>query len=90
MARKYRLTTLGCKVNQYQSQQLRELLASLGYRPAQRGETPDITLVNTCAVTASATRKNRQTVRRESRNGVTPVFVLGCGATADADRLRGL
>ena len=88
MAGKYRLTTLGCKVNQYESQQIRELLDSLGMQPAPPGETPDVALVNTCAVTASASSKSRRAIRREARNGHTPVVILGCGASADAARLR--
>lgn len=90
MARKYLLTTLGCKVNQYESQQLRETLESAGFEPAGESDHPDVALVNTCAVTGSASRKSRQAVRRVSRKGRIPVIVVGCGASADADRLRGV
>jgi len=88
MAGKYLLSTLGCKVNQYESQQIRELIESLGLEPAAPGEQPDIAIVNTCAVTADASRSSRRTIRRVSAAGVTPVIVVGCGATAEADRLR--
>jgi len=88
MGRKYQLSTLGCKVNQYESQQLRELLESLGFSPAGPGETPDLAVVNTCAVTGGACRKSRQIVRQAARQGGTPVFVVGCSASADADRLQ--
>ena len=54
MCRKYQLRTLGCKVNQYESQQLREILESHGWRAARPDETADLALVNSCAVTASA------------------------------------
>ncbi len=90
MAGKYLITTLGCKVNQYESQQLREVLETFGLRPAAPGDTPLIAVVNTCAVTGSASRKNRQTIRRIARGGRTPVVVTGCGATADAGRLSRL
>ncbi len=90
MARKYLLTTLGCKVNQYESQQLREILESCGLRSARRGETPDVAVVNTCAVTLGASRKSRQAIRRITRGGHTLVVVVGCGATADAGPLRRL
>ncbi len=90
MAAKYLLTTLGCKVNQYESQQLREVMESFGLRPARSNELPDIAVVNTCAVTASAARKNRQAIRRAARGGRTSVIVVGCGASADAQRLRAL
>ena len=87
MNRKYLLRTLGCKVNQYESQQIRELLESLGLQPADAGEPADLAVVNSCAVTATASAKTRQTARRLSAGGNTPVIVLGCGATADAQRL---
>ena len=90
MAGKYRIATLGCKVNQYESQLLRELLESLGWQAAQANERHDIALVNTCAVTAAAARKNRQAIRRASHGGRTPVIVVGCGASASADRLRAI
>ena len=88
MAGKYLLTTLGCKVNQYESQQIREVLESFGLRPALSGEPPAVAVVNTCAVTATAMRKNRQTIHRLARNGRTPVVVIGCGVSAESDRLR--
>lgn len=90
MAGKYLLTTLGCKVNQYESQQIREVLESLGLRPARPGDAPDVTVVNTCAVTAGAQRKTRQMIRRAVHRGSGPVVVVGCAATADAQRLRKL
>jgi threonylcarbamoyladenosine tRNA methylthiotransferase MtaB len=88
MAGKYLLTTLGCKVNQYESQQIRELVESLGMRPVSDDERPDITIVNTCAVTATAMRKSRQAIRRSGAD--TPVVVVGCGASAEPDHLRTL
>ncbi len=90
MAGKYLLTTLGCKVNQYESQQIRELFESLGLRAARRGEVPDIAVVNTCAVTAGASRKTRQALRRLTRGTCGSVVAVGCGASQDAERLRTL
>ena len=90
MAGKYLLTTLGCKVNQYESQQIRELMESFGLHAVQPGETADFAVVNTCAVTTTASRKNRQAVRAAARDPGTSVIVVGCGATADADRLAKL
>ncbi|MFQ5490603.1 MAG: MiaB/RimO family radical SAM methylthiotransferase [Phycisphaerae bacterium] len=90
MGGKYLLRTLGCKVNQYESQQLREALESCGLRPVTEGEQPDVAVVNSCAVTASASAKTRQAARRASSGGRVPVVVVGCSATADADRLRGI
>ena len=86
MTGKYRLSTLGCKVNQYESQQIRELLESHGLRPALPSQSADIAVINTCAVTAAALRKSRQAIRRLARDG-TPVVVVGCGASADSENL---
>ena len=88
MSGKYRLTTLGCKVNQYETQQIRETLESLGFRAARRGETPDLGVVNTCAVTVNAARKSRQFIRRVSEQGKVPIVVVGCYAAAAADTLQ--
>ncbi len=87
MAGKYQLTTFGCKVSQYESQQLRETLESIGLRAAGPHEVPDLAVVNTCAVTSEAVRKGDQAIRRLSRGGLTSVVVVGCGASADAGRL---
>lgn len=88
MAGKYRLSTLGCKVNQYESQRIRDTLHALGFHPARGSEFADVAVVNSCAVTDGALRKSRQTVRRLARNGRTDVYVVGCGASADAERFQ--
>lgn len=90
MAGKYRLTTLGCKVNQYESEQLRELLETQGLRRARDGEAADIAIVNTCAVTCSAAAKSRQAVRKLANGGQTPTVVVGCGASADPATLAAI
>ncbi len=90
MSGKYLLTTLGCKVNQYESQQLREILESFGLRHVKPGEAADVAIVNTCAVTEAAISKNHQTIRRAANGGRTAIVVVGCGATADAQRLKAL
>jgi threonylcarbamoyladenosine tRNA methylthiotransferase MtaB len=88
--KKYLLSTLGCKVNQYESQQIRELLESLGLKPALNDDPADVAVINTCAVTTSALAKSRQAIRRLARKGCQAVFVVGCGASAQGDRLRGI
>lgn len=90
MAGTYQLVTLGCKVNQYESQAVRELLERSGLRSAQPTECPDLAIVNTCAVTSEATRKSRQAVRRLVAGGRTKVVVMGCAATADPRRFSGI
>ena len=88
MAAKYQLATLGCKVNQYETEQVREVLESIGFRPVERGQRADLAVVNTCAVTSTALAKSRQAIRRLAGKGQTPVIVIGCGAAADRERLR--
>ncbi len=87
MGAKYRLTTLGCKVNQYETEQVRELLESYGMTPAAKGEDADLAIVNTCAVTCSATARSRQALRRSangpSKTGATPTIAIGCYASSD-------
>lgn len=71
--------TLGCKVNQYESEYLRQGLAELGYRDAADGETADLCIVNTCAVTAEASRKSRGAIRRLAKeNPEARIVVVGC------------
>ena len=55
--------TLGCKVNQYETQFVREALARLGYADPAPGRPADLCIVNTCTVTAEADRKSRKLIR---------------------------
>ena len=59
-----RLITLGCKVNQYETQYAKELLEANGYREAAPDEPAALCLVNTCTVTREADAKGRQLIRR--------------------------
>ncbi len=78
---KYRIATLGCKVNQYETQAMEERLRRDGHRPAEPGETADAVIVNTCAVTAESGRKSRQSIRRlKEENPGAVVAVCGCYA----------
>ena len=58
----YAVYTLGCKVNQYETQALETMLRERGFSPAER--EADVIIVNTCAVTAESGRKSRQAIRR--------------------------
>lgn len=72
--------TLGCKVNQYESQVIREHLESEGLSAVEDGDA-DICIINTCAVTAESERKARQIIRRTvSKNPDAYVIVTGCYA----------
>ncbi len=79
-----RLVTLGCKVNQYETQYAREMLEANGYREAADGEQADLCLVNTCTVTHEADAKGRQAIRRlAGANPGAAIVVMGCFATRD-------
>jgi threonylcarbamoyladenosine tRNA methylthiotransferase MtaB len=79
-----RLVTLGCKVNQYETQHAREMLQANGYREADEGEPADLCLVNTCTVTHEADAKGRQAIRRLAHeNPGAAIVVMGCFATRD-------
>ncbi|MGM9637332.1 MAG: tRNA (N(6)-L-threonylcarbamoyladenosine(37)-C(2))-methylthiotransferase MtaB [Eubacteriales bacterium] len=72
--------TLGCKVNQYESQVIREHLEAAGLRAVEDGDA-DICIINTCAVTAESERKARQIIRRTvTKNPNSYVIVTGCYA----------
>ncbi len=81
MQKKIGIITLGCKVNQYESEAFAEELRKRGYITAEGGDDCNAFIVNTCTVTAEADRKSRQMIRRAARtNGGVPVVVTGCTA----------
>ena len=72
------ITTLGCKVNQYESQAMEYLLCEQGHEAAALGDGCDVCIINTCAVTAESERKSRQAVRRMKK--LEPdAFIAVCG-----------
>jgi threonylcarbamoyladenosine tRNA methylthiotransferase MtaB len=74
--------TLGCKVNQYETELVREGLARIGYRDAGDDEAADLCIVNTCTVTSEGDSKSRQAIRRLAReNPQSRIVVMGCYAT---------
>ncbi len=78
------LVTLGCKVNQYETQLVKEALEKNGYREASEAETADLCVVNTCTVTSTGDSKGRKLIRQLSKNNPgTKILVMGCYATRD-------
>ena len=61
---KFLIITLGCKVNQYDTQSVADLLLSRGHIRVKSGDVADVCIVNTCAVTADGARKSRHAVKR--------------------------
>ena len=79
--KKVSFITLGCKVNQYDSDAMRTLFVKNGYRQAGEDENADVYLVNTCSVTSIGDRKSRQMVRRIRRSHPEAIIaVAGCYA----------
>ncbi len=88
---KYIIATLGCKVNQYETQAMEAILAAHGHCRAEAGETADAVIVNSCAVTAESGRKTRQTIRRLSEeNPGAVIAVSGCYAQLEPEKVRQL
>ncbi len=86
-----RTVTLGCKVNQYETQYVREGLERIGYRAAEEAESADLCIVNTCTVTGEGDAKSRQTIRQlAKRNPGTRIVVMGCYATRAPDEVAAL
>ncbi len=73
--------TLGCKVNDVESGSIIRGLEALGYQVSREMESADLYVINTCAVTAEAERKSRQTVGKAIKcNPVAKVIVCGCAS----------
>ncbi len=73
------ISTLGCKVNQYESQAMLGMLCSEGYQPAEAAEQADVIILNSCTVTGTSDQKVRQTLHRLRRKNRDAVLVLtGC------------
>ncbi len=88
MKKRIGIITLGCKVNQYESEAFAEALSERGFEIGDAGSFCDGYIVNTCTVTAEADRKSRQMIRRASRmNPAAPIVVTGCTAEYSAKEL---
>lgn len=79
--RRFAITTLGCKVNRYESEAIAEQLEDHGWQVTAGGITADLCIINTCAVTQKAAMQSRQAARRAIRNHPgARVVVAGCYA----------
>src|SRR3712207_272557 len=73
--------TLGCKVNQYESESIKNQLLQKGYEEVEFETTADVYIVNSCTVTSIADRKTRNILRRaKKQNPLGKVIVTGCYA----------
>lgn len=88
MTKKFKVVTLGCRTNQYESQAFHDQLEAMGYAP---GEEADICIVNTCTVTESADSASRHEIRRLAReNPGARIVVTGCLAERNPEMIRSI
>lgn len=89
---KLKTVTLGCKVNQYETEYVRQGLVNAGFfRDAAADEAADLCIINTCTVTNEGDSKSRQVVRRLAReNPDARLIVMGCYATRAPEELAEL
>lgn len=87
----FAITTLGCKVNQYDSEAVREALLRAGCEERTPAERPDCVIINTCTVTAAADAKARRLIRRIARRlPKAKIVVTGCMVDRDERQFAGL
>ena len=84
----FKIITLGCKVNSYESQAMKEMLIRNGYEESVSKEA-DILIVNSCAVTHVAEHKSRQKVSSLAKNNPNSiVIVCGCSSQLHPDKMK--
>ncbi len=81
MSKKFKVVTLGCRTNQYESQAYVDQLKAQGYSQAEEGEEAELCIVNTCTVTESADHSSRHAVRQLAKEyPQAKIVVTGCAA----------
>lgn len=81
--------SLGCKVNAYETESIKEMFKNAGYEIRQFNEAADIYIVNTCTVTNIADRKSRQMLHRAKKlNPAAVVVAVGCYVQAPQSKLE--
>lgn len=86
--RKAAFYTLGCKVNQYETEAMAELFSDAGYKICDFSDTADVYVINTCSVTNMGDRKSRQIIRRAKKTNPNAIIaVTGCYAQTAPDEV---
>ncbi len=88
MLTSFAILTLGCKVNQYESQQIRQFLESYGLRQVDPSQQPELVIVNTCCVTHTASAKSRHFAHLAQKHHPEAVVICGCLPTVQTDELH--
>ncbi|MBE9593133.1 MAG: tRNA (N(6)-L-threonylcarbamoyladenosine(37)-C(2))-methylthiotransferase MtaB, partial [Proteobacteria bacterium] len=79
MSKLFKIITLGCKVNQYESAFIEESLIDRGCQKANQDTKAELVVINACIVTAKASYQSRQAIRRAIReNPQAIIAVVGC------------
>jgi threonylcarbamoyladenosine tRNA methylthiotransferase MtaB len=89
--KKLSFQTVGCRLNQYETEKMAAALYPYGFRRAGPGEPADLYIINTCTVTHRADATNRQLIQKASReNPNARIVVAGCYVEADAHGVAGM
>jgi threonylcarbamoyladenosine tRNA methylthiotransferase MtaB len=84
----FSINSFGCKVNQYESQQIRELLENFGLHKVEPSKKPDLVVINSCCVTHTASAKSRQCIRKTRKQSPNAVIIVsGCLPTVQIGEL---
>lgn len=86
----FKILTLGCKVNTYESNVMRELLLKEGYKEVGHKEPADIVIINTCSVTNVADQKSRKMIRKSAKENPKVLCVVGCMSQHEYETLEEL
>ncbi len=85
----FNIITLGCKVNQYESDAIAKSLKEAGWVSALKGKESDLFIINTCTVTQKASMQSRQAVRKAIRSNPNAcIVVTGCYAEIEPDEIK--
>jgi threonylcarbamoyladenosine tRNA methylthiotransferase MtaB len=86
---KFLVTTLGCKVNQFESDAIGQALKTYGWQAVRGDDQADICIINTCTVTGKASMQSRQTIRQlMRRHAGARIIVTGCYAQTAPDEIE--
>jgi threonylcarbamoyladenosine tRNA methylthiotransferase MtaB len=87
--KKFKVVTLGCRTNQYETQAYQDQLLAMGYTQANEDESAELCIVNTCTVTESADSSSRHEIRKLAKqNPGSKLVVTGCFAERQPEAVR--
>ena len=85
----FKIATLGCRTNQYESQAYRDQLLKMGWIESSEDEQASLCIVNTCTVTDAADQSSRQQIKQlAKKNPGSKIYVTGCAAQKDPKGLK--